>query len=178
MTRSMESPRRGIFEVATSSSMTVFGFEAVIVHEGERATVQAKLKDGVELFRARQLIVNGGRYFMIHDFKIGKDSQFAHPGAIPAAVFGPETLGGSLEVQDLLPDLLATLFVEHVKVKRPNWLVRVIRKWLWLEDDWAAFHTFSAVLLGEAVMRDGYVPPSVAADGDGDVLSTIGGAVQ
>jgi hypothetical protein len=164
--------------VTPLTQATVLGFGSVIVREGEQVSIRTtKLQEGIELFRPKKLIIHGSRYFMVHDFSIGKDSQFAVAGcSIPAAVFSPEAVGAELGLRDLLPEETVTLVVEHIKVDRPNWLVRIIRKWLWLEDDWATSHTFSAALLGEAVMRDGYVPPSVASDGDGHNI--FGGAIQ
>ncbi len=135
----------------------VVSFAPIMVKEGQRALVTAMPQ---EIFKGNRLVIPSGtaRFFLIHDFKVGLNSQLSSAGSIPASAFDEHAIGTFLEFDTAYPGHMIILDVEHVKVQRPNFIVRFIRRLLGTEQDWALEHNFTAMLCGKSI--DYYAEPA------------------
>jgi hypothetical protein len=98
--------------------------------------------------RPAKLIVPSllGPHYRIHDLRIDDASQMVHPGAgIPALAFSEMAQGTAMALDDC--KLQLSLVVSRVAVPGPNWFVRKIRKWLWLDNAPYEARPFMATML-------------------------------
>lgn len=92
----------------------VLGFDTVST-VAAASTANATAQPQV-IFRPERLVVSGAiaASFLINDFKVGKNSQFAASGAVPADAFGPNAFGVRLKCDTAQISNTLTLNVSNI----------------------------------------------------------------
>jgi hypothetical protein len=130
------------------TSLFPMGFGPVSIRAGTTVSVQAVPQYP---FRPTRLITFG-HGFIIEDLKIGTKSQFVSLGAIPGEAFSAEAIGAHFEMDFCDPGKVVTIVVRLGPIARPNFLVRFIRKLLWISNaEFEQERIFTASLLGEVL---------------------------
>jgi hypothetical protein len=98
----------------TKSREYVLGFDSVST-VAAAGTVNVVAQPQV-VFRPERLVVSGAiaASFLINDFKVGKNSQLAASGAVPADAFGPNAFGVRLKCDTAQVSNLITLNVTNI----------------------------------------------------------------
>ena len=84
-------------------------------------TVQIETKPQV-LFRGERLAVPNSIVlnFQVADIKVGKDSQLAAPGNMPAECFSNVSVGVRMQLDTAEPGITLTLFMENTDANNPH----------------------------------------------------------
>jgi len=95
------------------------GFIATAVAAGQPASVEVKPQ---VLFRGERLAVANSiaPFFIINDIKVGKDSQLAASGNLPAEAFSNLSVGVRMELDTAEPGIVITLTITNTDTTGPH----------------------------------------------------------
>lgn len=140
-------------QFSMTDSTRVLAFQPTPFRPGERKILTTRLRPELvkmHRFYVKKLVVPSsiGLSFVIHDFRIGKDSQFDVPSAVPAAAFDERAIGNDLQC-DRCDDREISLDVEMLSRPKPNRFVLWLRRLLWIRnDEFEMPSLFAATLIG------------------------------